>query len=472
LHQRKYEEAQRDLDSVLVPPQEDSVQRRAVLLQAWNLALMLHPEMKRRVGQVQLALPGRRMEAIAACERQLRVKPDDQTAWELKRLLYPPLTEEEYDLAASQGLTDDFDHNYAEQLGLAMIADAKDWKKGCMFLRIAGKGQPAKAPVLFMQIGKAHEKFGDPQGLWDNYVNAMRAGKKVGLANLSAEDKVSLFAVVKLLGDHMVKENQIDVALEAYKFYSQYEKAGGETWRTLAELFERKAKDADAHGRHDVYQENIWMALNCVEHALSYSGFSSDKDLVERKDRYMISVTPEEVKKRWESVRLWFDVDYTLNKARQILEKYNGELDNLDWADQLMRLASAAWPLSIQVKYQRARIQRLKGEGNQAVTILEDIRQNQPEKFANSDEREAWFNAHRLLGDLYIDEKPDQAVLCLQEFRQSDKAGADSMFKLGKAYENLGDFQRAAKCYQAVMAYEDHPLYYEARDGFDRTKDR
>ena len=51
---------------------------------------MLHPEMKRRVGQPQLGLPGRRMEAIAAVERRLRVKPDDTVAWELKRLLYPP----------------------------------------------------------------------------------------------------------------------------------------------------------------------------------------------------------------------------------------------------------------------------------------------------------------------------------------------------------------------------------------------
>ncbi|MFO0970021.1 MAG: tetratricopeptide repeat protein [Gemmataceae bacterium] len=93
-----------------------------------------------------------------------------------------------------------------------------------------------------------------------------------------------------------------------------------------------------------------------------------------------------------------------------------------------------------------------------------------PEKFANNEEREAWYYAHRMLGELYLDEKPDQAVVCLQEFRNSDKAGADSMYTMGRAYENLGDRARAAKCYEYVMTYEDHPRYYDARDGLDRVR--
>lgn len=523
LHLKQYEGAQRELESILVP-QEDNVQRRAILLSAWHLSLMLHPEMKRRVGEPQLALPGRRIDAIAAVERQLRVKPDDTTAWELKRLLYPQLTEEEYDEAAINapsvqvsgggtsmvgtatnllfgmvrraaskvglegvvpqnvastpstqtvpgGLTD-FDHNYVEQLGHALLEDNQQWQKGTMFLRIAAKGQPTKAPSLFMQIAKAHEKHGDEQGKWENHLLALRLGRAIGVANLPQEDKVTLFAVAKLLGDHANKSNQLDVALEAYKTYSQYEKAGAETWRLLADLFERKATAADAEGKADEYQNNLWMALHCTEHAMSYTGMYADRDLDERKDRYLISVTPEELKKRWENIRLWFNVDALIEKTKTILERYNGELENLDWADQLMALAEAAWPGSIQVKYQRARIKRFRGETNEAIEILETVRQNKPEKFANAAEQETWYNVHRLLGELYVDEKPDQAVLCLHEFRNSDKAGADSMYSLGRAYENLGDFPRAAKCYENVMAYEKHPRYYDARDGFERVKGR
>ena len=73
--------------------------------------------------------------------------------------------------------------------------------------------------------------------------------------------------------------------------------------------------------------------------------------------------------------------------------------------------------------------------------------------------------------DFYIDSKPDQAILCFQEFnRHSSMSGADTFYKMGKAYENLGDMPRAAKCYEQVTGYEQHPLYYEARDALLRVQ--
>ena len=91
-----------------------------VLLHAWHLALVLHPELKRRVGSPQLALPGRRLEAIAAVELALAAAPEDEAAWTLKRLLYSELTEREYEA----GRVAEFDHAYVQQLGLALIGDA------------------------------------------------------------------------------------------------------------------------------------------------------------------------------------------------------------------------------------------------------------------------------------------------------------------------------------------------------------
>ena len=82
----------------------------------------------------------------------------------------------------------------------------------------------------------------------------------------------------------------------------------------------------------------------------------------------------------------------------------------------------------------------------------------------------SWFIAHRLLGDIYLDDKPDQAVQCFQEFRKSDKSGADTIYKMGRALESLGDFKRAAKCFEQVVAFEKHPLYYEAREALERVK--
>src|SRR5262249_9629666 len=196
----------------------------------------------------------------------------------------------------------------------------------------------------------------------------------------------------------------------------------------------------------------------------------SDPDLTARKDRFYYSITPEDLRSRLEQVHKWFDVEYCLQKTRYVLERYNGDLGLLDWASHLAELAQAAKPSHIGAKVLRARIQRIKGEVNEAARLLEEIRQNKPEKFATEDEEEAWLLAHRVLGDMYLDEKPDQAVMCFQVFRQSQRAGADTMYKMGRAYENLGDYGRAAKCFEQVLAFEGYPLYFEAQDGLDRIK--
>jgi tetratricopeptide (TPR) repeat protein len=466
LHQKQYDHAAENLESVLCATENESAPRRSVLFRAWQLALVLHPEMSRRVGAPLLAKPGRRMEAIASVERQLAVKPDDAAAWELKRLLYGPLTEAEYDTAAlpDQSVLD-FDHGYAQELGLALLEAPEGWQRGCAFLRLAARGMPAQGPNIYIQLAKIHESHDDPEGRWQHFRRAMQVSRKAGIANLKEEDRAGLFAAVKLLGEHEMSVGNVGAALEAFKFYSQFERAGLETYRTLAELFQRQAEQ----GANTMEKMNsLWMALHCTEHALTYN--PGDRDLVERKDRYYYSITPEDLRGRLEQVRKWFDVDYCLDKARWVLDKYNGDLDLLDWGSHLADLAQAAEPSRIQAKLLQARIRRLKGEIADSVAIFEEIRQNKPEKFASDDEEEAWFLAHRLLGDIYLDEKPDQAVLCFQIYRNSERAGADTLFKLGRAYENLGDYPRAAKFYEQVTAFEGHPLYYEAQEGIGRVR--
>ena len=88
----------RRLESILDPIHfgKHSAERQKVLLPAWRLALLLREELRRALAIHELALPGRRMEAIAAVERHLAEQPDDQDIWGLKRLLYHDLTEGEY----------------------------------------------------------------------------------------------------------------------------------------------------------------------------------------------------------------------------------------------------------------------------------------------------------------------------------------------------------------------------------------
>jgi tetratricopeptide (TPR) repeat protein len=458
-HQKQYDDAAEELTSILKLPQEDTPFRQAIHFSAWQLALMLHPELARRVGTPLLAVPGERMDAIAADERQLAEVQGDPPAWDLKRLLYSELTEADYDAWAHGKTARHFDHEYTKQLGLALINDRERWQRGCEYLRMAARGLPAQATGLYIQMAQAHERHGDVAGMWADYQRAMQIGRQVGAANLDPAEQKNLFAVVKKIGEQAVKEDRLDAALEAYKFYSLYDDINKvETYRTLADLFEKK---------HD-----FWMALHCTEHAIAYKGV--DADLQERKDRlYYYHITAKELRDRLESVHKWFDVPYCIEKVRVVLKNWGGNTENLDWAGHLAELAVTAAPENVTAKFLRARVARTRGEVPEAIALLEDIRLNRPHKFATADDEESWYLAHRLLGDVYLDAKPDQAILCFQEFaRHSSLSGADTKYKLGRAYENLGDFGHAARCYEEVTGYEQHPLYYEARDALDRVRVR
>ena len=44
------------------------------------------------------------------------------------------------------------------------------------------------------------------------------------------------------------------------------------------------------------------------------------------------------------------------------------------------------------------------------------------------------------------------------------------LFKLGQAYEALGDIPRAVRSYEQVTGYTEHPRYYEATEAVRRLK--
>ncbi len=458
-HAKKYDEAAAALERVIVPTPETAANphRRATLMSAWQLALTLHPEMNRRVGTPQLAEPGRRMEAIAAVERHLANNAEDPDAWNLKRVLYSELTEAEYEAAAGPDApAKDFDHGYAQQLGLALIDDPARWQRGGEYLRIAARGIPELGPALFLKIARAHDKAGDPDGVWHNYRLVKLAGRALGPKNLSDQDRQNYFAVVKILAEEAVQQGDIDGAIENYLLYKEYERSGKETYRILAGLYEQK--------------KDVWAALHATEQGLVYD--SSDPDLLAKKDKYYYSVMPEELKERWESVYKYFDVSYCVQKAQAILKGWGGDLDMLDWAQHLAGLAAAARPDSLSAKVLRGRILLLRGEKDEAQAILEDVRVNKPEKFASGEDEDAWFTTCKLLGGMYLHElhKPDLAVQCFLDFRKSAKSGADTMFRLGQAYEELGDRVRAIKCYNQVTAFESHPLAPDAHEALQRLK--
>lgn len=459
MHARRPDQAAEALARVLDPNVHGNAQaqRQSVLLRAWQLALTGPEVLRQRAGLSQLALPGRRMEAIAAVERRLLEAPDDQAVWGLKRMLYQDLTEREYLECVGAGSAEgSFDAAYVQQLGLALLPDAGRWQRGGEYLRIAAHALPALAPSILVQLAQAHDRAGDAGGAWRAYECVKRAGRTVGPKNLAAAERQSYFAVVKMLAEAAEARGDHDAAIEDYQLYCECEKSGVETLRHLAALHEAK---------HDPLS-----ALRVTERALLYN--AKDKDFLARKDTYYYSVPPEQVRAALESVRSWFDVDYCLRKARELLGPKYTDLEYLEWASHLIELARVLRPDDRSVKVLLARTLLRCGEKSEAVALLEAARNPKPESFVNGDDEDAWFLASRLLGELYLYDlgRADLAVPCLADFRKSSKSGADTLFKLGQAYEQIGDRVRAVKCYKQVTSYDGHPLGPDAREALYRLE--
>ena len=458
-HEGNVPEAATQLTRVLDPEVfgADNPHRKAILLPAWQLGLMLHPDLRRLVGLPQLAIPGRRMEAIYAVEKHLSTDPEDTSVIPFKETLYADLTDAEYDAGAGgEDIAAPYvDHGYLQHLGMGMINDDTRWQRGGEFLRLAARGLPNHSITLFVHIAQALQRVGRLDEARHNFEMAKRAGHGVGQKNLEDEQRQAYFATVKYLGEDALARGDTDAAIENFRFYSESERAGIETLRTLAGLYERRGDPL--------------AAARVTDQALQYNG--GDKDLLERKERYYYSVMPEDLQARLEQFGTGFDVAFCINRARQVLERHT-DVEWLDLAGHFARLVLVVKPGSLVAKVLYSRVLLRLGEREQAIALLQETHGPQkPESFASGDDEEAWFQACQLLGDLYLEVgKPDLAVSSLNDFRKSAKSGARTLFKMGQAFEQLGDVPKAKRCYEQVTAYEGNPLAPEAYDALARLQ--
>ena len=455
-HARNLDAAVERLGTLLDPaawPAGDRF-RESILFDAWQLALRTHPELKRRVGDVQLPLPGRRVEALRAVERQLRQTPDDPVTPSFRAELMDGLTDTEYANAAAGGPLPDFPYAYAEEVGVPLLENADTWRRGALLVRIAAHGQPERGPGLFQKLSQVADKHGDPAEAQRYRKRVREFGQAVGPADLPADQKAIYFAIVKKLGEEAAAAKDWKEAIQNYTLYSQSEGSGKETLRTLAQMYE-----------HD---GQVLAALRTVEDALTRG---TDADLTARKDKYYYSVDPDELRTRVDEVRGHFDVKYCVKKAKQLLDSNAPELDVLDWATHLARLAVVMGPKDLVANVQMARCHLRRGERDEGMKLLEDVREMQP---SGAEEREAREWTIRQLGTLYLDDfnRPDLAIECLKEFRESEKSGARTLYDLGRAYEAKGDAGAALAYYRQAAAFEDNPVRWDAEEGIRRLTDR
>jgi tetratricopeptide (TPR) repeat protein len=461
-HNRELDQAVARLERVLNPEHygANNPHRLRILTPAWELALLLHGELRRRVGEPHLALPQARMDAIRAVERHLAESPEDPTARQLKLALYQGLTEAEFadgppkdpERPAPEGPV--FDHIFAMKLGLQLIQDPEHWQRGAEFLRMAITGLPAQATGLYVKIAQACERAGKPEEAIKWFEKARDAGWAIGWKNLPDTEAKYYFSTLKYLGEVAMHHGNVEAAVDNFRLYSESPSAGVETLRTLSGLYEQKG--------------DFLSALRTVETAMVYN--SSDKDLLERRDRYLYNLPPEQLAARLDLVKNSFDVPYCLTRAKTILDApYSSELEWLDVARHMVALARVVKPGNVQGRVLDARVKLRYGERDAALAVLEELRANKPASFETAEDEDAWFVSCQILGDLYLEVgKPDLAVPCYQDFRKSARSGARTYYKLGQAYEQLGDTARAVKCYKQVTGYEGNPLTSDAYDALHR----
>jgi tetratricopeptide (TPR) repeat protein len=460
-HARDYDGAATTLKLLLNPetPGYHGGVRKRVLFEAWNLAVTWHPEITKRVGWHELELPGRRVEAIGAVERRLAAEPQDSTAQELRTTFYSQLTEREFVDAAATALPTDFNYDYVEQLGLALVdeADPDRRERGMGYLHIAGRGLPARGPGIFKKLADLYEKLGEADNARRSLETAKKCGQAVGPGNLDRDQRDIYFAALRKLADLAEARGDSEAAIDDLRLYLE---GGGrnelETYRKLAELYAR------AQG---VVPNAILNAVLMVETGLTYN--STDADLLKKKDSYYYSVTPELLQANREKVAGFFDVAYCVRKAMGILNSKSEDLDLLDWATHLAKLATIIQPTSNGVRVVTARCLLRRGERDAGISMLEDVRES---KKGSGDEEDSWYAATKILGQLYLDElnRPDLAVKAFADYQEYGKSGADTLYQLARSYEALGDTANAVKFYKAVTVYEEHPRYWDAKDALRR----
>jgi tetratricopeptide (TPR) repeat protein len=484
IHSKQYDSAAAVLSRLLDPetPGYNTGVRKQVLFDSWFLALDGPKPLTERLGWGELNKPGRRIEAIAAVERKLAVDATDTKAVEYRTMLYSQLVEGEFVAAAASGAPKEFNYEYVEQLGyqLADDTDPERRERGLGYLRIAARGLVERSPGIFKKLAEVSEKYGDRVTARGYTEQIRRVGEHVGARSLPKDQRDIYFSALRKLAGLVEAEGDAikadadaadaagDAAVRAAKdaeakpYFETaiadlrlYLDGGGpaalEAYRKIAELY-GKMRDA----------------LNAVlntEAALAYN--STDPDLARKRDSFYYSVTIDRLTAAKENVGKWFDVGYCVKKAMSVLNAKDADADLLDWATHLTRLAKVIEPGSNRVRLVEGRCLLRRGERDAGLSLLEDVRESQK---GSGDEEEAWYNATRLLGQLYLEElnRPDLALRAYLDYKEFHKSGADTLFQVARCYEAMGDLANAAKFYNAVTAYEEHPRYWDAKEALKR----
>ncbi len=453
LHQKREDEAF-DLVAPLVamPSREQTEEQSAAEILGWRLLLAWHKGARERVGEPALALPGRRLAAISAIERGLLVNPTDDELWAIKRELYSGLTMAEFRAGRDMGLPP-ADPGYLDELSATLAEDEATWQRAADYMAMATEAGGSRAVRRLIGLARLLERHGQNEESLQRFHNAAVAGRAMGPDSLEPEDRELYFRAARHQAELAEHEGRGTDAIGWWQATLASERSGIETLRRLAALYEA-AGDPLA-------------ALRYVVRGLVYQ--SDDKDLLDRRERYLWSLPLDGPSTTAEALRGLVEPAHCIRRAREILDDRRSDTTWLEVAEHLLVLAERVDPDNLTARVNLARARLRLGDRDAAVAGYESVRAAKPSGLFQGDAPEAWQLANQALGELYLEcGRPKDAVACLLDFRDSPKAGAATLFKLGQAYEEMRDIKRARSYYTQVTGYEGNPLVWQAREAIDR----
>lgn len=212
------------------------------------------------------------------------------------------------------------------------------------------------------------------------------------------------------------------------------------------------------------------MAIRPVEAALTYGlDDARRKEWQAEKARLYAALNAEQVVPRLNRVEKFFDFGYCFRKAKSLFEQDAPPEEVIRYLD-LAALGGSQQLLN--VNYLLGRSYYRAGNFSNASLCLEAVKNNRPKRFADSEQEEIYFGACRLLGDLALDtlNDPAKAVDCYMICKDHVKSGAETLFRLGRAYESNGQPAHARKWYDMVLVYPSHPRAEAAKAALERLR--
>ena len=422
------------------------------IFQLW--AKLLQNPVLLGTGTALIDQEGASLDFIAVIEEQLTRTLGDTTARDFKTFLYRKVEQASYERFkrtwGSEGLAR-FDYRFCKNVANELAGESPD--KAVELFMVSCDGLADERLSLLFRVAQIHESTDHAKSI-NEYRQIRDDGRAQGVSSLSRADREAFDESARRLAQEAESTGDASEAIANWEIYAGSDRSGMATRRRLQSLYES--------------QGDRLLAIRHLQGALTYDTTEPErKKLVADRTRLYHEVTPDELRPRLTEVERFFDFEYCYRRALQLFDEKATD----DEVTHYIQLAELGGSKQLRlVNFLLGRLHLRQGDERSAAMCLEQTRANPPKQFRNDEEKQAYFRACRLLGQLYVDKlgEPEKAIECLSIYKDHLDSGADTLFLLARAYEGAGQIKAARKWYDMVLVYPSHPKANAAKEALSR----